>query len=63
MGASGLHSNGYSLARYVLLGESGPGLHANIAELGRTVGEEMLEPTRVYSLDCLALAKAVAVHA
>lgn len=63
MGASGLHSNGYSLARYVLLGESGPGLNAHIAELGRTVGEEMLEPTRVYSLDCLALAKAVPVHA
>jgi len=63
MGASGLHSNGYSLARYVLLGEGGPGLHAHIDELGRTVGEEMLEPTRVYSLDCLALARAIDVHA
>ncbi|MDP2012909.1 MAG: phosphoribosylformylglycinamidine cyclo-ligase [Actinomycetota bacterium] len=63
LGASGLHSNGYSLARYVLLGDSGPGLHAHIAELGRTVGEEMLEPTAVYALDCLALMKSVQVHA
>lgn len=63
MGASGLHSNGYSLARYVLLGASGPGLDAQVAELGRTVGEELLEPTRIYSLDCLALAREVPIHA
>ena len=63
MASSGLHSNGYSLARYVLLGEGGPGLGATIPELGRTVGEELLEPTRIYSLDCLALARAVEVHA
>ena len=63
LGSSGLHSNGYSLARYVLLGDDGPGLHANIAELGRTVGEEMLEPTAVYALDCLALIREIQVHA
>ncbi|MFA7323139.1 MAG: phosphoribosylformylglycinamidine cyclo-ligase [Candidatus Nanopelagicales bacterium] len=63
LGASGLHSNGYSLARYVLLGQAGPGLGRHVDELGRTVGEEMLEPTRVYSLDCLALARAIDVHA
>ena len=63
LASSGLHSNGYSLARYVLLGDTGPGLHAHIAELGRTVGEEMLEPTTVYALDCLALMHEVQVHA
>ena len=63
MASSGLHSNGYSLARYVLLGESGPGLAAHIDDLGRTVGEEMLTPTRVYAKDCLALIDAVPVHA
>ncbi|MHB1210928.1 MAG: phosphoribosylformylglycinamidine cyclo-ligase [Candidatus Nanopelagicales bacterium] len=63
MGSSGLHSNGYSLARLVLLGESGPGLAARIDVLGRTVGEELLEPTRIYARDCLALADAVDVHA
>lgn len=63
MGSSGLHSNGYSLARLVLLGEGGPGLAAHVDVLGRTVGEELLEPTRIYALDCLALAAALDVHA
>ena len=63
MGSSGLHSNGYSLARMVLLGDGGPGLHAHNDDLGRTIGEEMLEPTRIYALDCLALARDVDVHA
>ncbi len=63
MGSSGLHSNGYSLARMVLLGEGGPGLHAHVDELGRTVGEELLEPTRIYARDCLALVDSVDVHA
>lgn len=60
LGASGLHSNGYSLARAVLLGESGQraglSLEREVAELGRTLGAELLEPTRIYSLDLLALA-------
>ena len=63
MASSGLHSNGYSLARYVLLGADGPGLAAHVDELGRTVGEELLEPTRIYARDCLALAEADLVHA
>ena len=63
MASSGLHSNGYSLARYVLLGDGGPGLDAHIDELGHTVGEELLIPTRIYSLDCLALARTGLVHA
>jgi phosphoribosylformylglycinamidine cyclo-ligase len=63
MASSGLHSNGYSLARYVLLGEGRPGLDAHVADLGRTIGEEMLEPTRIYAKDVLALIDAVEVHA
>ena len=63
MASSGLHSNGYSLARYVLLGDGKLGLDANVAELGRTVGEELLEPTHIYALDCLALINTVDVHA
>ncbi|MEI6623545.1 MAG: phosphoribosylformylglycinamidine cyclo-ligase, partial [Actinomycetes bacterium] len=67
MRSSGLHSNGYSLARHVLLGAAGPGwsLDRHVDEFGRSLGEEMLEPTRIYSLDCLDLARAqdVDVHA
>ncbi|MFZ2290917.1 MAG: phosphoribosylformylglycinamidine cyclo-ligase [Corynebacterium casei] len=56
MGSSGLHSNGYSLARHVLLEKDGLPLDGYIDELGRTLGEELLEPTRIYAKDCLALA-------
>lgn len=63
MASSGLHSNGFSLARAVLLGDNGPGLHAHMDEFSRTVGEEMLEPTRIYTKACLAMAKALDVHA
>lgn len=55
MGSSGLHSNGYSLARYILLEQAGLPLDGYVEELGRTLGEEMLEPTRIYAKDCLAL--------
>lgn len=57
MSSSGLHSNGYSLARHVLLGDKGFKLDSHIAELGRTLGEEMLEPTRIYTKACIKLAK------
>jgi phosphoribosylformylglycinamidine cyclo-ligase len=65
MRASGLHSNGYSLARHVLLTQGRMRLDAHVDVLGRTLGEELLEPTRIYSLDCLDLARAgdVDVHA
>lgn len=63
LGSSGLHSNGYSLARMVLLGDSGPGLDGEVPELTRSVGEEMLEPTRIYARDCRALIDACDVHA
>jgi phosphoribosylformylglycinamidine cyclo-ligase len=63
MASSGLHSNGYSLARHVLLKHAGLQLDQHIDELGTTLGEELLVPTRIYSLDCLALMAAVGVHA
>lgn len=55
MASSGLHSNGYSLARHVLLERAGLPLDGHVEELGRTLGEELLEPTRIYAKDCLAL--------
>ncbi len=61
--SSGLHSNGYSLVRHVLLATAGWALDRDVPELGRTLGAELLEPTRVYALDCLALLDAVEVHA
>jgi phosphoribosylformylglycinamidine cyclo-ligase len=55
MGSTGLHSNGYSLARHVLLDLAKLPLSGHVEEFGRTLGEELLEPTRIYAKDCLAL--------
>ncbi|MFZ4162656.1 phosphoribosylformylglycinamidine cyclo-ligase [Streptomyces griseoincarnatus] len=63
MASSGLHSNGYSLVRHVLLERAGLSLDARVDELGRTLGEELLEPTKIYSLDCLSLLHTTEVHA
>ncbi|QGN34786.1 phosphoribosylformylglycinamidine cyclo-ligase [Microlunatus sp. Gsoil 973] len=63
MASSGLHSNGYSLVRQVLLTDAGWALDREVPELGRTLGAELLEPTKVYALDCLALIEAYEVHA
>ena len=53
--SSGLHSNGYSLARRVLLEEMGLALDAEVAELGQTVAAALLEPTRIYARAVAAL--------
>ena len=63
MASSGLHSNGYSLVRHVLLERAGWALDREIVDLGRSLGDELLEPTRIYARDCLALAGAADVHA
>jgi phosphoribosylformylglycinamidine cyclo-ligase len=56
MASTGLHSNGYSLARRVLLEIDRMNLAGHVEEFGRTLGEELLEPTAIYAKDCLALA-------
>lgn len=63
MGASGLHSNGYSFARAALLADGGLGLDARPEELECTVGEALLTPTRIYAKDCLAVMQLDGVRA
>jgi phosphoribosylformylglycinamidine cyclo-ligase len=63
MASSGLHSNGYSLARHVLLQQVRMRLDGVVDSLGRTLGEELLEPTRIYAKDCLAVIQETGVHA
>jgi phosphoribosylformylglycinamidine cyclo-ligase len=48
LASTGLHSNGYSLVRKVVFERGGLTVSDFAAELGRTVGEELLEPTRIY---------------
>lgn len=62
MASSGLHSNGYSLVRHVLLQGARLRLDAQIDELDKPLGEELLVPTRIYAKDCLALIDETDVH-
>ena len=48
LASSGLHSNGYSLARKIAFDHAGLTLDSQVPELGRTVADEFLEPTKIY---------------
>lgn len=58
MSSSGLHSNGYSLVRRVVE-HAGWSLERHVPDLGRTLGEELLEPTALYTRVCLHILDAL----
>ena len=61
LASSGLHSNGYSLVRKVFDVENAD-LGAYIPELGKTLGDALLTPTRIYVKPVLAAIKTAEVH-
>lgn len=60
--SSGLHSNGFSLVRKICFEVKQLQVDAHIPELGRTLGEELLEPTRLYPKTCLPLIEKFDIH-
>jgi phosphoribosylformylglycinamidine cyclo-ligase len=63
LASSGLHSNGYTLAREAIFGRMGLKLNDPIPGVGRPVVDELLEPTRIYVRPVLGLLREVAVKA
>ncbi len=49
LASTGLHSNGYSLARKIAFSHAGLALSTHVDQLGRTLADEFLEPTRIYA--------------
>jgi len=60
--SSGIHSNGYSLVRKILFKDHDVKLDEYVEALGKTVGEAILEPTRIYVKPVLALKDKVQIH-
>jgi len=60
--SSGLHSNGYSLARKICFDVLKLSVDAYVPDLGKTLGEELLTPTRIYSEIILMLIRDLPIH-
>ncbi len=60
--SSGIHSNGFSLVRKVLMEESGLKLEDYVEELGSTLGETLMTPTRIYVQPILSLLKEIEIR-
>lgn len=60
--STGVHSNGFSLVRKIVLERQGMKGDEYIDELGTTIGEALLTPTRLYPKVCLPLIEAYDIH-
>ncbi|MFP4160281.1 MAG: phosphoribosylformylglycinamidine cyclo-ligase [Desulfobacterales bacterium] len=62
LSSSGLHSNGYSLVRKICFEDLKLGVDSHVPELGKTLGEELLTPTKIYTDTVMRLIKSLPIH-
>ncbi len=62
IGSSGLHSNGYSLVRKICFDHLKLTLDAYVPELGKSLGEELIIPTRIYTDTVQGLLRDLPIH-
>ena len=60
--SSGVHSNGFSLVRKICFDAMGFTVDTPIPEFGKTLGEELITPTRLYPRTCLPLIEKFDIH-
>lgn len=60
--SSGVHSNGFSLVRKICFDTLGYKVDTHVPELGRTLGEELITPTRIYSSQIISLVRDLPIH-
>ena len=60
--SSGLHSNGYSLVRKICFEVLNLKIDQHVPELGKTIGEELLTPTKIYAATISGLLKDLPIH-
>ena len=58
MPSSGIHANGFSLVRHIIATQK-IDINKSVADLGCSLGEVLITPTEIYTLDCLALIRSL----